>query len=142
MRLTKHRRKTLAVMDMTPMIDITFQLLIFFMTCSQISRVNNESKVEPPEANPEVTTEQPEKVTLTINITQDGEIKITGREYSVPEVAIALTDEFDAVGREPSRMHVVVRADKRGTCRAVNEVITTLNKTGINQVHLMTVSPR
>jgi biopolymer transport protein ExbD len=36
MRLTKHRRVTRADMNMTPMIDIVFLLIIFFMTVSQV----------------------------------------------------------------------------------------------------------
>ena len=40
MRLSKRRRDTLAIMDMTPMIDIVFLLLIFFMTVSQVSEIN------------------------------------------------------------------------------------------------------
>ena len=136
MRLSKHRRKTQAAMDMTPMIDITFQLLIFFMACSQISQVNIESNVELPRLKPEGSEDQQEDVTITINVTEDGEIKITGRTYSVTELVVSLGDERVRLQNEPSRMHVVIRADRRGTSRTVNEVVTALNTLGITRVRI------
>ena len=42
MRLCKRRRPTKVAMNMTPMIDVTFLLLIFFMTVSQVSKLNRE----------------------------------------------------------------------------------------------------
>ena len=41
MRLSKRHNPGLQ-MNMTPMIDVTFLLLIFFMTVSQVSAVNKE----------------------------------------------------------------------------------------------------
>jgi biopolymer transport protein ExbD len=113
MRLSKHRRKTVAAMDMTPMIDITFQLMIFFMTCTQISHVNKEREVELPELKPKGTTEQKENVTLIINVNQAGEIKISGRTFTVPELVAAIGEELVKVESEPTRIHVVLRADRR-----------------------------
>lgn len=133
MRLTKNRRKTAAVMDMTPMIDITFQLMIFFMTCTQVSQINKE-KMELPQL--QGSTEQQEDVTLTVNVDQEGLIKVSGREKTVAELIISVGDELEAAGNEPSRIHVVLRADRRGNCRSVNEVVTELAKMGIHQVRL------
>ena len=42
MRLSKRRRSTKAAMNMTPMIDVAFLLMIFFMTVSQVSKLNRE----------------------------------------------------------------------------------------------------
>ena len=42
MRLSKHRRAGVPLMNMTPMIDVVFLLLIFFMTVSQVSQINRE----------------------------------------------------------------------------------------------------
>lgn len=133
MRLTKHRRKTSAAMDMTPMIDITFQLMIFFMTCTQVSQVNKE-KLELPQLKGSM--DQEENITMTVNVDEAGQIKISGREYTVAQLAVAAGDELAAVGNEPSRIHVVLRADRRGTSRSVNEVVTALAKLGINQIRI------
>ena len=42
MKLSKHRRRPDVAFNMTPMIDIVFLLIIFFMTVSQITQVNDE----------------------------------------------------------------------------------------------------
>ena len=133
MRLSKHRRKTSAVMDMTPMIDITFQLMIFFMTCTQVSQVNKE-KLELPQLKG--TSDQQETTTLTVNVNQEGEIKISGTLRTVAELVSLVGDELVAAESEPSRIRVVLRADRRGTSRTVNEVVTALNKLGIQQVRI------
>jgi biopolymer transport protein ExbD len=133
MRLTKHRRKTMAAMDMTPMIDITFQLMIFFMTCTQVSQLNNE-RLDLPQLKG--SQDQQETTTITVNVDQDGEIKVSGRPFTVTELVNAVGDELAAAENEPSRIHVVIRADKRGTSRTVNEVVTALAKQGIQQVRI------
>ena len=133
MRLTKHRRKTTAAMDMTPMIDITFQLMIFFMACSQISKVNNESLDLP---KLEGSVDQQETTTLTVNVDAAGEIKVSGRPLSIAELIAEVGQELIAADNEPTRIKVVLRADRNGTSRTVNEVVTALAKLGITQVRI------
>ena len=140
MRLSKHRRKTSAAMDMTPMIDITFQLMIFFMTCTQISQVNKEKEVELPQLKEQGSTEQQENVTITINVNESGEIKVSGRQMTVTELIASVGDELAAVENEPTRIHVVLRADRRGNSRTVNEVVTALAKLNIHHVRIAVVA--
>ena len=42
MRLSKKKKSNAIQMDLTPMIDIVFLLIIFFITVTQITKVNNE----------------------------------------------------------------------------------------------------
>jgi biopolymer transport protein ExbD len=133
MRLSKHRRKTSAVMDMTPMIDITFQLMIFFMTCTQVSQVNKE-KIDLPRQKG--SAEQQENTTLTINVDEAGEIKVSGNPYTVAELVALVGNELEAAGGEPSRVRVSLRASRNGTCRTVNEVVGALRRQNINHVNI------
>jgi biopolymer transport protein ExbD len=133
MRLSKHRRKTSAVMDMTPMIDITFQLMIFFMTCTQVSQVN-KAKIDLPRQKGSI--EQQENTTLTINVDEAGEIQVSGNPYTVAELVALVGDELEAAGKEPSRVRVSLRASRNGTCRTVNEVVSALRKQNINHVNI------
>ena len=135
MRLTKHRRKTTAAMDMTPMIDITFQLMIFFMACSQISKTNNKNVDLPKQPG---SVDQQETTTLTVNIDAAGDIEVSGRALSLNDLIFAVSQDLVAAENEPSRIKVVLRVDRTGTSRTVNDVFTALKKQGITQVRITT----
>jgi biopolymer transport protein ExbD len=132
MRLSKRRRPTRAAMDMTPMIDIVFLLLIFFMTVSQVSEINKE-RLELPQLK---GSEDQQPTTVTVNVTEAGAIVVSGNELSMPELVALVGDQLGSVGDDPSRLTIVLRADRRGTSRAVNEVITRLSQLGVTQVRI------
>ena len=64
---------------MTPMIDIVFLLIIFFMTVSQVSEVNRE-RLELPQQQ---GSQDQKPAVLTININELGEILVGGSRLSV-----------------------------------------------------------
>ncbi len=132
MRLNKHKHSTTMLMNMTPMIDIVFLLLIFFMTVSQISEVNKE-KLELPKHE---GTEDQQPTTVIVNVDQDGRIIVSGKDYSPGELSALIGDELASKGGEPSRVTVMLRADRRGTCRTVNEVIRMLDALKITRVNI------
>lgn len=66
--------------DMTPMIDIVFQLIIFFMITTDMSK----AQIEPltlPIASKAIKDKQPDTMTLVVNIMKDGAVKIDGKLY-------------------------------------------------------------
>jgi len=65
-------------MVMTPMIDVTFQLLIFFLLVTDMSRQQLED-VNLPSATKGVKTKLEDPNTLTLNILPDGTIKMSGK---------------------------------------------------------------
>lgn len=138
MKLTKHRHNTIAAMNMTPMIDIVFLLIIFFMTVSQVSKVNNERIPLPKQAGSE---EQPTS-SLTVNVRKSGEIVVSGRVVSVPELVSLVADELARVGNDPARLNVVVRADLRGDSSAVNDIVDALAKIQVQRVRIAVEVPR
>ena len=69
MRLSKHRLATIADMDMTPMIDIVFQLLIFFIMTFKIVAQEGDFNIKMPlaaasEVMPDIDTLPPLKLRL------------------------------------------------------------------------------
>lgn len=130
MKLSKHKHSTSAEMNMTPMIDIVFLLIIFFMTVSQISKINKE-QVDLPQLK---GTEEQEPTTITINIKADGDIIVSGKTTSVPQLVGMMTDEILALGDDTSKLTIVLRADRNGMSRTVNEIVTALGRLGITQV--------
>ena len=99
---------------MTPMIDVVFQLLIFFMTIPQVAALTQEP-LELPKLK---GTEDQQQLTLTINVTEAGDLRMGGQPITIAGLVSYLTDELARVGGDASRLTVVVRADERGESRA------------------------
>lgn len=130
MRLNKHRRQTRPEMDMTPMIDIVFLLLIFFMTVSQVSEINKE-KLELAQLR---GTKDQETATITINVMEDGQYRIGGNAVSLAQVVSLVGAELDRVGGDARRLNVVLRSDQRGMSLHTNQVLNALARLGIVQI--------
>ena len=79
--------------DMTPMIDVTFLLLIFFVIISTLTRMETEAEVELPLAGQAEVEEAPDMDQLVINIEKDGDIYIIGQKRSEAQVSQILSNE-------------------------------------------------
>jgi biopolymer transport protein ExbD len=132
MRLVKRRRSSELVFNMTPMIDVTFLLLIFFMTVNQVSNVNMENIPLPKLAGSQDQSEG----AITINVDEAGAIIITGREVSLADLATILATELARVDSDPTRLTVVLRANRHGTSRAVNDVVRLLVRMDVTRVRI------
>ena len=132
MRLAKHKRDTQSKMNMTPMIDVVFLLLIFFMTVSQVSKVD-KVRLQLPELK---GTEEQLPVELTINVRETGEIVAAGEVVDETRLIGLLTQMLPQVDNNPDRLRVVVRADRRGSCKGVNAVIKSLGQLQIKRVRI------
>ncbi|MDX1948377.1 MAG: biopolymer transporter ExbD [Pirellulaceae bacterium] len=132
MRLAKRSHGNKLDVNMTPMIDVTFLLLIFFMTVNQVSNVN-KTQVSLPQLK---GSQDQSEGNLTINVNQAGEIIVSANTVTLPQLISLLNGELNKVQRDAGRLLVVVRADQRGTCRTVNEVISTLVKLDITRVRI------
>jgi biopolymer transport protein ExbD len=114
--------------DLTPMIDIVFLLIVFFMT---VAKMEVESLVEidmPIAANAVVPEER--GLRMTVTLTADGRI------YDGPE-AVALDDLADRVAArkaESPALRVHLRADAGATFRQVREVFAAAAEGGVPNI--------
>lgn len=122
---------------MTPMIDIVFLLIIFFMTVTQVSEINKE-QVELPKQK---GSEDQQPTELTINITRDGELKISGNTVDIASLVALVQSELRRLG-DSRLLTVVVRTDQRGNSRQTNEVVRTLGELKIEQLRFAVESPQ
>ena len=119
-------------MNMTPMIDIVFLLIIFFMTVTQVSEINKE-RLELPQQQ---GTSDQQPTLLTINVTESGQVIVGGIAINVADLAVYVADILADQNDDPSRLSVVLRADRRGTSEMVNRVVETLNQLQIKRVRI------
>ncbi|MEE3370472.1 MAG: biopolymer transporter ExbD [Planctomycetota bacterium] len=125
-------------MNMTPMIDIVFLLLIFFMTVTQASRVKEEQLELPQQEG----SRDKETSLLTINIRQDGQLVMLGRVLQLDRLLALVNEELVRVDNDPRRINIELRVDQRGESRAANQVAKSLEQLNIKRVSFAVQVPR
>lgn len=110
-------------MNMTPMIDCVFLLIVFFMLVSEFTKLD-QHKLELPTASQAIVDEEPGKV--VINIDHEGEVFVQGKQYTDTSLMNLLKEEAHLApkGKDgfPLRQ-VKVRVDKRTEYRHVQKVM-------------------
>ena len=117
----------LGAVSMTPLIDVVFLLLIFFLVASRFAEEDRELDMNLPtaaEAKPLVA----EPKELFVNINQSGTFFIGGNMLDIDGVEQVLRQ---AVQDNPRGQSVIIRADRRSELEAVVQTINLCNKFGV-----------
>jgi biopolymer transport protein ExbD len=119
-----------AQIDLTPMLDVVFIMLIFFIvTASFIKEAGVE--VNRPEAS---TSNPAENVNILIAITANDEVWMTGRRIDVR----AVRANVERLHAENPKGAVVIQADNESTTKTVVEVLDASRAAGVMDVSLAT----
>ncbi|HJQ81343.1 MAG TPA: biopolymer transporter ExbD [Lacipirellulaceae bacterium] len=126
MRYAKHSIAQ-AEMDMTPMIDVTFQLIAFFMFVLNFSEVDQDQRINLPLSElarpPEVAYEEP----ITLQLTSNETIIFAGDELTRDGLKSALLREAQIIKAHPEKkvedVTVIIRADRLAETGKVQELI-------------------
>ncbi|MDH4409373.1 MAG: biopolymer transporter ExbD [Verrucomicrobiales bacterium] len=120
---------------MSPMIDLTFLLLVFFMVASHLITVQIDRRVDPPVAkNAQVAKEASGRV--VINVLADG--SVFGQNEDELPTSEAIQDYVDQVRVSneekglPTRLNL--RADKNVDTRDIKKVIQAAGEAGVSEV--------
>ncbi|MCX7703222.1 MAG: biopolymer transporter ExbD [Planctomycetota bacterium] len=146
------RNVKLDFLNMTPMIDVTFQILIFFMLVCHFSSMELE-EIALPVAS---AAEKPEEgkwtdiPVLLVNIRErdpaEGKVTIAGRQYDKDELGKLVAVEARRAGIDKSseeyvrkgvsRLHVIVRCDKDAPYEAVQWVFEVCSMSKVIHVYI------
>jgi biopolymer transport protein ExbD len=107
-------------LDFTPMIDMVFNLLIFFLVATRFEEEERSMELTLPSASAAMPlTVRPKEV--FINVDKDGRFFIARREVTTQQLVEVLRQASES---NPGRQTVIIRADRR--C-AVQPVVTALD---------------
>ena len=127
-----------ANVDMTPMIDCVFQLLIFFMVCATMSKVDQTPEVKLPIA-PKAARQEDLRGRGVINIlplgtavgegatTEDKPFIIAGQVTDEPGLAKAISERLKT---EPN-LRVYMRVDRNAEFKTVKRAIRACANAGV-----------
>ena len=130
MPVTIKKGAALSSLSMTPLIDIVFLLLIFFLVTTRFSEEDHELEVMLPtasEAKPLVV--KPKEI--FINVDQEGEYFIGRDKIDLEKMESMLAD---ADVNNPTGQTVIIRADRRCEWDAVVAAINAAQRAGIHDV--------
>lgn len=112
--------------DMTPMIDMSFQLIAFLMVLVNFTAEDVNERIKLPESvlakPPETASETP----IVIQVTSEGTAIMAGQEMAIPAIGVWLSNErflLQQRQKSPSDATVVIRADKTTASGKVQEVM-------------------
>jgi len=126
----------LLAVDMTPMIDIVFQLLIFFLVTSHMVEIARARLDLPQERGEDDRSE--ELSGLVVNLLPDGRITVGDEELSLAAVEALAVRLGSASGAELAARRPLVRADRNAPAGRMNELIAALERAGAKAIRIAT----
>ena len=116
-------------LNMTPMIDIVFLLIIFFMVGTKFTELERKIGLKVPSVdNSGALTAAPEK--KVINVHADGEISFRGNQVNIDDLITML----EAAREEYQDLGVLVRGDAEGPFQNVATVLNACRIAGISEM--------
>ena len=116
-------------LNLTPMIDIVFLLIIFFMVGTKFSELERKIGLQPPQVNDSgALSAAPEA--KTINVFRDGRIELDNQPVSITELVNRLAS---SVAQYPT-IGVLVRGDANGRFQSVASVLAACSKAGVRKM--------
>lgn len=113
-------------LDMTPMIDVVFQMIIFFIvTIKMDENINEDIKLE--EAKDGPLYKDPDTHTIVIEVDRRGWISINNLQLSEKQLGDIMLGRYRRLGTFP----VMIRADKNTKHKDVRRVMDICTAVGI-----------
>lgn len=118
--------------NITPMIDVVFNLIIFFLVASHYARSEATVELELPKATGGEAELESSGRRLTITLPVDGSIYLGGEPSSLAEIASRLQGSAASHGR--GEVEVRVRTDRRVPFSRIAPLLQECSRVGIQRL--------
>jgi len=112
--------------DMTPMIDVTFQLIAFFMFVLNFGEGDRDARITLPSSDLAKPPDTPFEAPLVLQLTKEGRVLYAGDELTIASLRPYLLRERQVLERSGGRASdatVIIRADGDAKTGMVQELI-------------------
>lgn len=121
---------------MTPMIDVVFQLMIFFMYTAQFAQVTRTPIDLPDEVGEERVAQA--AVEIVVDIQEDGTYLAERDIVSLDALTRMVQIELDRAGT-PGDVSILIRAHRKCKMIHVNRLATRLAEMGVSRINMGTI---
>jgi biopolymer transport protein ExbD len=131
MRVPVRQFKGQATFNITPLIDVVFLLIIFFLAASHLVRAESREAVDLPEASQSDDEETDAPNRLIVTITADRQLHVAGDAVDFAEVERLIL----AGGRDnQASFQVRIRADRSVPFRDVQPILLACARAGVRLI--------
>jgi biopolymer transport protein ExbD len=127
MKITGRKQTEMsAECDMTPMIDMTFQLIIFLMLLVNFAEVDQNALVQLPTSELAKPADKPLDKPITLNVLKEGAVIVGGQTVYMEGLKALLGREAEGIvaeGKEIKDAHIIIRGHGDAPTGTVQEII-------------------
>jgi len=138
LKLGQSQRERVGRFDLTPMIDVTLQLIIFFMFTSQLGQVAHTQVDLPLEPGEKTVADTPPS--FVIDLTGDGRLMLETRPISRAHF-LRLVDQEIARTGGADNVSILVRPDRNARAQLLNALALELRERGVRRWKIATTDP-
>lgn len=114
-------------LNMTPVIDCVFLLLIFFLVASKLEEEDRQMRIRLPQASQaQPLTNQPAEI--VVSVSREGEFAVRGSQMNLSELEQIL---LQAAADNPENQTVIIRGDAESRLSDVVAVMNACAKAGV-----------
>ena len=128
MKFNKAKTSEILEGDLTPMIDMTFQLIAFFMLLINFTEVDRAEEISLPTSVLAVPPTAPPDYQIILNLEPGGMVIFSGDRIPIEEISRELELEVKSAAREgvskPGDISVVIRSHEETETGTVQDLIS------------------
>lgn len=139
MRIRSKKGLAEAEADLTPMIDMTFQLIAFFMVLINFSQTEQNDKVILPNSELAKPAEQPLEFPIVLHVTKAGTVVLGGEEVDVDAIRVFLNRELDVLrieNKSATDANIIIRGHKDVAGGRIQDLIQKCQELGFEKFAL------
>ena len=138
MRLHRAQREYGCEINIAPLIDVVFLLIIFFLTVTHITQVRVEA-LSLPEATEGETPDRLASGRLIVNVHRQGRIVVSGETYELDSLELMLRAEQETLSHGDLSVHL--RGDREALWARISDIMGILTKLNLNQISVAVIEP-
>lgn len=136
MKFRDYHSQPTSDLELAPMIDVVFLLLIFFITSWQFARFERNMDISVPAAE-EATDRQQTVGEIILNVKEDGVVVLNGADVT----ADVLLARLRAISAAYPDQAVILRGDSKADFQHIINVLDLIKRAGIWNVAFATTKP-
>jgi biopolymer transport protein ExbD len=142
MRIPQRSRDSGLKFNLTPMIDVVFNLIIFFLAASHIARSTSQKQVHLPEATKGQQEREERQKRLVITVTRDESLWLSGDRVTLADVDRMLADAAPEPNAKQAGREVRIRTDRDVPYRAIEPLLVTCAKAGVTNIKFAVIQAK
>ena len=131
MRVPRYSSRKGVGFNMTPMIDVVFLLIIFFLVSSHLARQETHVELDLPTAESGIDDQATATRRVTLNLTSDGRVLWGAHSVTLDELERRLRARSSA---NDQRLEVRIRSDRSVPYRTVEPILRRCAEVGVTEV--------